>query len=121
MQVSIGIYALICIFLFIVFPGFIGRRFYYNGEFSKQINWSNNLLINFSYSFIVGLILSIIYIFILNSFKEGLVNIDEILNNFDLNYVSTSTSSLGHNFDGFSQSFYQIYLPYISLLYLGQQ
>jgi len=119
MQVSIGVYALIYIFLFIVFPGFIGRRFYYNGEFSKQVNWRNNLLGNFFYSFIVGLILTIVYVFTLNSFKEGFVNIDKILNNFDENYLSPQSPSSKHNFDGFSQSFNQIYLPYISLIYFA--
>lgn len=118
MQVSIGVYALIYIFLFIVFPGFIARRFYFNGEFSKQINWNNNILSNFFYSFIIGLLLTLGIVFGLNFFNKGFVDIDHVLNSFDNNYISLSIDTpKGHKFDGFSNSFYNIYLPFICLIY----
>lgn len=65
MEISIGIYALIFIFFFLITPGFLARRFYYHGEFSKQINLNNNSFMNVIYSLFVGIILSLLFIYIL--------------------------------------------------------
>lgn len=57
------------IFLLLVFPGLIFRRFYYVGEFSKQFN-SANWLNSFYISIIPGIIIQIFTLFVYLSFIE---------------------------------------------------
>lgn len=119
MEVSVGIYTIIFIFFFLIIPGFIGRRFYYHGEFSKQINTGVGSLLNLIYSFFVGVILSLCFVCILNLISDKGVNIDDVLNKFDANFVSPSSNVVqSQKFNGFSESMYTIYLPFIAGVYL---
>jgi hypothetical protein len=115
MEVSIGIYAVIFIFFFLVIPGYIARRFYYNGEFSKQISWNNNGLTNLFSSLFVGIILCVIYITLINLVSKTPIIVDDFLNQFDRFYVlNDSFSGDKKRFNGFSKSAYDVYLPFIS-------
>lgn len=120
MAVSVGIYTVIFIFFFLLIPGFLARRFYYNGEFSKQINIGIGSLLNLIYSFFVGVILSLCFISFLNIFSDKGINIDEVLSKFDLNFVSTTATNVNQSekFKGLSDSIYKIYLPFIGGIYL---
>lgn len=118
MEFSIGIYAIIFISFFLIIPGFLARRFYYNGEFSKQINLNNSSSINLVYSLFVGIILSLCFVVIFNSISDIGINIDSVLNSFDANFVSQQENynTLG-KFDGLSENIYKIYLPFIGGMY----
>lgn len=119
MEVSVGIYTIIFIFFFLIIPGFIGRRFYYHGEFSKQINTAVGSLLNLIYSFFVGVILSLCFVCILNFISDKGVNIDDVLNKFDANFVSPNADiDQSQKFNGFSKNIYTIYLPFIGGVYL---
>ncbi|MCL9808931.1 hypothetical protein [Flavobacterium luminosum] len=128
MEITIGIYALIYIFFFLVIPGFLARRFYYHGEFSKQININTNSVMNFIYSLFVGILLSLLFISIFNCFSKQGINIDNILNDFDTNFVTslgdestdkTKSISLAKKgkFDGLSENIYSDYLPFLGGIY----
>lgn len=118
MEVSVGFNTLIFILFFLVFPGFITRRFYYNGEFSKQINSGIGSVINLIYSFFIGVILSLGYIFFINCFRDKNLDIEQILNSFYSNFVSTKESDLDNKFDGISNTIYNGFLPYIGGVYI---
>jgi len=119
MVVTIGFYAIIFIFFFLIIPGFLARRFYYNGEFSKQLNLNSSSLINLLYSLFCGIILSLCFVSIFNFISEEGINIDNVLNNFDSNFISetSKTNPLG-KFDGLTANIYKTYLPFIGGMYL---
>lgn len=118
MEFTIGIYAIIFISFFLIIPGSLARRFYYNGEFSKQINLNNSSSINLVYSLFVGIILSLCFVAIFNSVSDEGINIDSVLNSFDANFVSQQDKSkeLG-KFDGLSDNILKVYLPFIGGMY----
>jgi hypothetical protein len=62
---SVGFFSLI--FFIIALPGLLFRRFYYQGDFSKQFN-TKDFIINLFYSFIIGAIIIFISIIIHNKF-----------------------------------------------------
>jgi hypothetical protein len=119
MEVSIGIYAIIFIFFFLITPGFLARRFFYHGEFSKQINLNSNSFMNVIYSLFVGIMLSLVFIYISNCFINNTINIDTILNDFDSNFISTNQESnnLGR-FNGLTNNMKSYYLPFIGAIYV---
>lgn len=116
MEVSLGIYAVIFIFFYLVIPGFIYRRSYYNGEFSKQINWSNNSLSNFLSSLFIGIVLQSAIVLIFNSINSNAINIDSILNDFDINFIK-NTDLEEDRFNGFSKKALEAYIPYLGIVY----
>jgi hypothetical protein len=119
MEVSVGFNTLIFILFFLVFPGFIARRFYYNGEFSKQINNGINSILNLIYSFFIGVILSLSFVFLINFFRDKNIDIEQILNKFYSNFVmEKSSSDLTTKFDGISNTVYNGFLPYIGGVYI---
>jgi hypothetical protein len=119
MEVSIGIYAIIFIFFFLITPGFLARRFFYHGEFSKQINLNSNSFMNVIYSLFVGIMLSLVFIYISNCFINNTINIDTILNDFDSNFISTNQelNNLGR-FNGLTNNMKSYYLPFIGAIYV---
>lgn len=119
MEVSIGIYAIIFIFFFLITPGFLARRFFYHGEFSKQINLNSNSFMNVIYSLFVGIMLSLVFIYISNCFINNTINIDTILNDFDSNFISTNPelNNLGR-FNGLTNNMKSYYLPFIGAIYV---
>lgn len=119
MDISLGIYATILIFIYLIIPGYIARRFYFHGEFSKQINLSNNTIIHIVYSSFIGLILVFTYIFALNYFKKTPINLDEILTNFDANFLSEKSDNSPKKdlFIGATSNIYSKYLPFLLSLY----
>lgn len=119
MEVSIGIYAIIFIFFFLITPGFLARRFFYHGEFSKQINLNSNSFMNVIYSLFVGIMLSLVFIYISNCFINNTINIDTILNDFDSNFISTNPAlnNLGR-FNGLTNNMKSYYLPFIGAIYV---
>ena len=126
MEVSVGLYALIFIFFFLVIPGYIARRAYCNGEFSKQVNWNTNVLANFISSLFIGILVTLTFTSIFNLFSHTVINIDAALNKFDSYFISSDNSPLNHNdnsslnakFTGFTKNVYKIYLPFICSVYL---
>lgn len=119
MEVSLGVYAVVFLFFFIVIPGYIFRRFYCNGVFSKQVNWTNNILANFLSSFVTGIIISIAVLFTLNIFSKTPIDLDNLLLSIDKLIVSVNTQNENPDkFKGFADSFYYRYLPFIFFLYL---
>lgn len=119
MEISIGIYALIFIFFFLITPGFLARRFYYHGEFSKQINLNNNSFMNVIYSLFVGIILSLLFIYIFNCFIKNAINIDTILSDFDRNFISSNpVNNEKERFNGLSNNMKSYYLPFIGAIYV---
>jgi len=69
MNLDLTINSLI-IFLFIIFPGIVFRRFYFQGEFTKQFNsktWGQSLLM----SFIPGLLIQILTFYIIKNLPSG--------------------------------------------------
>lgn len=118
MEVSIGIYALIFIFFFLIIPGFIARRFYCNGEFSKQVSWNNNTFSNILSSLLAGVILSLIFIFLFNLISSTSINVDSVLAKFDSYFISIETAkNKSALFEGFSNNFYKYYLPFLFGIY----
>jgi len=118
MEVSLGVYAVVFIFFFIVVPGYIFRRFYCNGAFSKQVNWTNNILANFLSSFVTGIILSVGILFALNTFSKTPINLDKFLLSIDNLIVSVNAQDENPDkFKGFTDSFYYRYLPFILFFY----
>jgi uncharacterized membrane protein len=114
MSVSIGIYAVVLIFFFLIIPGYIARRFYYNGEFSKQISWNNNGITNLFSSLFVGIVLCVLYVFLINLFSKKPIDVDNFLNRFDSSYISAKEGLVDSSkFEGFSEAVYSIYLPFI--------
>lgn len=121
MQFSIGIYALILITLFILVPGFITRRFYYNGQFSKQIFWANKNINALFYSLLTGALIILLYIALLNTFLSNAISIDESLITFHKIFISNKEvdeSLLIKIFNGFSKTTRTAYLPFLFGLYL---
>lgn len=119
MEVSIGIYAVIFIFFFLITPGFLARRFYFHGEFSKQINLNSNSLMNVIYSLFVGIMLSLAFIYISNCFLNNSINIDIVLNDFDSNFItSNSSSNRVGRFNGLTNNMKTYYLPFIGGIYV---
>lgn len=119
MEISIGIYALIFIFFFLIIPGFLARRFYYQGEFSKQINLNNNSFMNVIYSLFVGIILSLLFVFIFNCFVINEIDIDTVLSDFDRNFITSSPVATDGDarFAGLSKNMKSYYLPFIGAIY----
>lgn len=125
MEVSLGIYAIIFIFFFLIIPGFLARRFYFNGEFSKQFKINSNSLLNLIYSLFIGIILSILFVSFFNIISDNRINIDEVLNKFDNNFVSQNTADTSYSnvlskvgkFNGLTENMYQKYLPFIGMMY----
>lgn len=119
MEVSVGIYTIIFVFFFLIIPGFITRRFYFNGEFSKQINIGISSFMNLIYSFFVGVFLSLVFVFILNLFNDRTIDIETLLNRFDSNFVSPSPNlDPTQRFKGLSSSIYTVYLPFLAGMYI---
>lgn len=121
MSISLGIYNIIIIFFFLIVPGFIIRRFYFQGEFSKQLSTYSGHLANLVYSFICGLIFTLLYVFVINICKPNTINIEGLLVSFDTNFITDNTSNLGDNtaskFSNFSTNLYKYYLPYLASIY----
>lgn len=121
MSVSLGIYTIIIIFFFLIVPGFIIRRFYFQGEFSKQLSTYSGHLANLVYSFICGLIFTLFYVFVINKYKPDTINIESLLISFDTNFITDNTSDLNDNltskFSDFSTNLYKYYLPYLASIY----
>jgi hypothetical protein len=73
MNLDLTINSLI-IFLFIIFPGIVFRRFYFLGEFTKQFNsktWTQSLLMSFIPGLFIQLLTFYIFINLPNSTKTG--------------------------------------------------
>ncbi len=120
MQFSIGLYALIFITIFILVPGYITRRFYFNGQFSKQILWSSKSLSSLFYSLITGTIVILIFILIYNHIFSKTIDIDEFLLKFHVNFISNKVlddSILESKFKGLSNSIKRNYFPFLAGLY----
>lgn len=127
MEISVGIYAVIFIFFFLIIPGFLARRFYFNGEFSKQLNTGANSLLNLIYSLFIGILLSLIFVTVFNLISDNRINIDDVLNKFDDNFVTQNISNnedikelipTSGRFDGLTENMYQKYLPFIGVMYI---
>lgn len=119
MEVSIGIYAIFFIFFFLVTPGFLARRFYYHGEFSKQINLNINPFMNVIYSLFVGIMLSLVFIYISNCFINNAINIDTILSDFDENFITPNSKiNQSERFYGLTNNMKSYYLPFIGTIYV---
>lgn len=121
MQFSIGLYALIFICVFILVPGYITRRFYFNGQFSKQMLWSSKSLSSLFYSLIIGVIILLIYIFILNLFISNKIDVDIYLLKFHMNFISNKDFDYKKSneiFSGISNNIKYSYLPFLTGLYI---
>jgi hypothetical protein len=121
MQFSIGLYALIFICVFILVPGYIARRFYFNGQFSKQMLWSSKSLSSLFYSLIIGVLIILIFIFILNQFISNEIDLDNYLFKFHINFISNNEfdyKKLNEIFSGISNNIKYTYLPFLTGLYL---
>lgn len=128
MEISVGLYTIIFILFFLVIPGFLARRFYYHGEFSKQVNISINSLIALVSSFFIGVILTFSFIAIHNSFSSNHINIDNFLDQIDSKFVkenqieqtttvTTNTASHVNKFKGLTNEIFSKYLPYLGFFY----
>lgn len=72
----------ILLFLIIIFPGIVFRRFYFYGDFNKQFKIKeplNNLFIS---NIIPGVILLVSSLFIINSFEKGNAYFNRLLTKF---------------------------------------
>jgi len=117
MEVSVGLYALFFIVLFILIPGVIVRRAFYSGEFSKQFNWTSGGLNHFILSFFLGMVISLAYIKVFNSIAGNQISIEQAIATFD-SYFIRQTPTTARNFEGLGTSIYSTYIPVISFLYL---
>lgn len=118
MEITIGIYAIIIISFFLIIPGYLTRRLYFNGEFSKQININNGTLINLIYSLFLGIVLIVCFVYVFNYFNKDTINIDSVLNSFDNYFVSGQNSSSTEKFNGLTVNIKSIYIPIIGALYI---
>src|SRR5690606_29793282 len=110
-------YAIVALFFFLVIPGYLFRRFYFHGEFSKQLSFSTNGLINLLVSFFTGIVLLFVVISLWNYSTSLTINLDQLLSDFDDNLLDDTTSTNGNSFDGFSNKIRTKFLPFIGLLY----
>ena len=136
MSLSLGLYSVVLILFFVVIPGLLFRRQYYHSEFSKQLYSYPNSghVVNIVYSFITGLVLNIVLIYLLNFFLENPIDIETILDNFDKQFIETddknpSISSLvntdevvgvNKTISKFSDIYAKLskYIPYLLFIYL---
>lgn len=118
MEISVGLYAVIFIFFFLIIPGYLWRRFYYHGEFSKQLSLHNNPLINMLSAMFMGIMLSLVFIGIHNVFFTNRIELDNILSDFDTKFVTqTKQVTESEKFNGLASSIYNVYLPFLGILY----
>lgn len=122
MEISVGIYAVVFIFFFLVIPGFIFRRFYYHGEFSKQLNLSTNSITSLVSALFIGIALTLGFVALHNIFSSNPINLDKALNTFDQNFVNQTDSVSPelksiNKFEGFSKAIYTKYLMYLGAFY----
>ncbi|MCO6174442.1 hypothetical protein NHF50_05230 [Flavobacterium sp. NRK F10] len=118
-MVSLGIYAITIIFIYVLIPGFIVRRFFYHGEFSKQINHSTNVFVHLIYSSFVGLITILVFISLLNCFDKLEINLDNFLTQFDKKFISIDSEKVTPtDFKGTTKDIYKYYFPFILSLYV---
>lgn len=126
MNVSLGIYSIALLFIYIIIPGFLSRRFYYHGEFSKQINISSSPILQLVQSSLTGLVVTFSFISILNCSDNVSINFDKTLKTFQSNYLEDSSSknktndpknSVENEIVGDNDNLYTIYLPFIAGLY----
>ncbi len=124
MEVSLGIYALICILFYIVIPGYIFRRFYFNGEFSKQLSFTSNSTTNLFSSIFIGVLIQLAVVLVYNLCASTPIDLEGILNAFDSNFISSTPANNTENidqiskFDGISDELFKAYLPYLGLIYM---
>ncbi len=97
MNITVGIYSLSLIFIYIVIPGFFARRFYYHGEFSKQINLNKNPAIHFVSSAFVGLVVFVITIIIKNNLTSQSINFYNLFETFYKNFLLSSEEIIDKN------------------------
>lgn len=122
MEVSVGIYAVCFIFFFLIVPGFICRRFYYHGEFSKQLTLANNGIVTLLTSFFIGIALSLGFIALYNFFVTKQIILDDVLNAFDKNFITETNTKASkqinkEKFDGMTQAIYGVYVKYLGAFY----
>lgn len=114
MSIAISLYSLILLFFYIVIPGFLIRRFYFRGEFSKQLNSYKGHTPNVIYSFIVGFIYNCISILIINVCYESTIDVSSLLDNFNYYFLEKDTESLG-SISSESVTNHLLYLVLLSL------
>lgn len=121
MEISLGIYAIICLLFYIVIPGYIFRRFYFNGEFSKQLSLSSNTNASTLFSSIlIGVSLQLFAVIIYNLFSSSPIDIESKLTTFDANFISgNKVSDVSSKFSGLSNDLYKYYLPYLGTIYIS--
>jgi hypothetical protein len=132
LSIPLTIYNVILIFFFIVVPGYLFRRFFFIGEFYKQLN-PKSYLLNVIYSFFVGILFTLIFVLVVNFFKSGFIDIEKTINKFDTNFISNSSApplevkeSFDDNFSSNTPSkfanlynnIYKKYLPYLLVFYI---
>jgi hypothetical protein len=122
MEISVGIYAISFIFFFLIVPGFICRRFYYNGEFSKQLSLSNNGIVTLLTSFFIGIALTLGFVALYNFFASKQIVLDDVLNSFDQNFITETTDKTAEElnkekFDGMTKAIYGVYVKYLGAFY----
>lgn len=112
MNLSLGIYSISLIFIYLIVPGFLFRRFYYNGEFSKQLNPYKNQVLNVINSTFAGLILIFVFTTIINC-SDISIKFNDVLVNFKKQYIENKDIMFFKNND----EIYIKYIPYILSLY----
>lgn len=121
MNVSLGIYSISLIFIYIIIPGYIARRFYFHGEFSKQINISSSPFVHIVYSSFVGLAITFSFVSLLNCSESVSINFEKLLKNFQNNFLQSSSENAISFTNGViigeNPLIYEIYLPFIVFLY----
>lgn len=120
MEVSLGIYAIICILFYVIVPGYIFRRFYCNGEFSKQVSLSSNTTSSIFSSLIIGVFLQLFVILIYNLCSFSPIDLESILIAFDTHFISNNAvpNNESSKFNGFSSNLFNYYLPYLGMIYI---
>ncbi|MEE4247531.1 MAG: hypothetical protein V2I33_19155 [Kangiellaceae bacterium] len=116
MNITLGLYALFLVCFFVAIPGYILRRFYFFGEFTKVLNHRKNPIRNITYSLFFGVCTSILVVSLINLFEKGLIDLEEILTNFDSKFINRGDKR-NEVFTGLSSSIYKTYIPYLILLY----
>jgi hypothetical protein len=130
MSVSLGIYSITLLFIYIIIPGFIARRFYYHGEFSKQIKISTSPIVHIVYSSFTGIFITFLFVSLLNCSDAISINFEHLINTFKNNFSESSVINIslintektaitdGSKIIGDNSKVYTTYLPFIISLYV---
>lgn len=118
MNITLGIYSIVLFFFYIIVPGYIFRRFYYHGEFSKELNTKNHHLQHLIYSSFTGIVIVFLFTSLLNCSEEISIDYNHFLVKFHNKFIKEEAKEVASEiFFKDNSELYVKYLPFLLSLY----